>query len=304
MVGFRCLEAVCVSLGSGVAESTDLRGVMSRVELPAMELTDVGGIELEVHDRGSGEPVVFVHAMRADWHGVLAEPALAEQHRLVYYHRRGFGRSSAAGLPLTVAQQAADCRAVLRHLGIEKAHVVGLSAGGGLVLQFAVDFPDAAHTIAVLEPTIPGLLSEDPEAEQMQAEMAERFEAGDTAGALEVMLRTMGGADYAADFEGTQPPGWFDRMVADWETFRHDVAALGAWEFTEKDAAKITAPVLNMKASDSGPRHQAYHRTIRSWIPHAQSAVVPDSTHFMPHRAPRKVAELLTAFFSRHPMHS
>jgi pimeloyl-ACP methyl ester carboxylesterase len=77
---------------------------MSRVELPAMELTDVGGIDLEIHDSGSGEPVAFVHAMREDWHGVLAEPALAEHHRLVYYYRRGFGRSSAGGLPLTAAQ--------------------------------------------------------------------------------------------------------------------------------------------------------------------------------------------------------
>ena len=277
---------------------------MSRVELPAMELTDIGGIDLEIHDRGSGEPVVFVHALREDWHGVLTEPALTEHHRLVYYYRRGFGRSSAAGLPLTVAQQAGDCRAVMRHLGIDRAHVVGLSAGGGLVLQFAVDFPDVAHTVAVLEPTIPGLLSEDLEVEQMQAKMAERFEAGDTAGALDVMLQTMGGADYAADFERTQPPGWFDRIVADWETFRHDIAALAAWEFTEKDAAKITAPVLNMRASGSGARHQAYHRTIRSWIPQAESAVVPDSTHFMPHRAPREVAERLAEFFSRHPMHA
>jgi hypothetical protein len=61
---------------------------------------------------------------------------------------------------------------------------------------------------------------------------------------------------------------------------------------------------LNMKASDSGRRHQAYHRTIRSWIPQAESAVVPDSTHFMPHPAPRAVAERLAEFFSRHPMHS
>ena len=207
---------------------------MSRVELPVMELTDVGGIDLEVHDSGSGEPVVFVHAMREDWHGVLAESALTERHRLVYYYRRGFGRSSGSGLPLTVAQHAGDCRAVMRHLGIDQAHVVGLSAGGALVLQFAVDFPEAAHTAAVLEPTVPGLLSEDPEFEQMQAKMAERFEAGDTAGALEVLLDTMGGGDYAADFERTLPPGWFDRIVADWETFRHDVAALAAWEFTEK----------------------------------------------------------------------
>jgi hypothetical protein len=58
-----------------------------------------------------------------------------------------------------------------------------------------------------------------------------------------------------------------------------------------------------MRASGSGRRHQAYHRAIRSWIPQVESAVVPDSTHFMPHRAPSEVAERFAEFLSRHPTH-
>ncbi|MBV9173537.1 MAG: alpha/beta fold hydrolase [Chloroflexi bacterium] len=61
-----------------------------------------------------------------------AEPALTSHSRLVHYHRRGYAGSSRVAAPFSIAQQAADCLAVLRHLGIERAHVVGHSSGGAI----------------------------------------------------------------------------------------------------------------------------------------------------------------------------
>ena len=274
----------------------------THVELPEMDRVAIDGVELEVHERGSGEPVVFIHAIRDDWYGVLAEPALAERYRLIYYHRRGHGGSDATGLPLDVSQQAADCRAVMDHFDVDRAHFAGLSGGGGYVLQFAIDFPDAVHSLALFEPTVPVLLSADPEMERQLERIRSHFEAGEMAAGFDAFLEGIAGPGYEERFDRTLPPGWFDRQLGDWGAFQHDIAALQGWEFDEADAARIAAPVLNVTASDSLPRHQKYHETIQSWIPHAEPAELAATPHTIPQWRPEATAELVADFFSRHPM--
>ena len=97
-----------------------------------MQRARVDGAVLEYEVIGAGEPVVLIHgACIAEAYAPLcAEPALTTHYRLVRYHRRGYAGSCPVKAPFSVAQQAADCRALLRHLGIERAHVVGHSSGG------------------------------------------------------------------------------------------------------------------------------------------------------------------------------
>jgi pimeloyl-ACP methyl ester carboxylesterase len=67
----------------------------------AMQRTTINGVELEIRDRGSWEPVVFVHGgMGDECAAVLVEPALADQFRLIHYHRRGYGNSEAPKAPV------------------------------------------------------------------------------------------------------------------------------------------------------------------------------------------------------------
>ena len=121
-----------------------------------MERARTDGAELEYEVSGTGEPAVFIHgAFIADmFRPLLAEPSLAGRYRLIRYHRRGYAGSSRASGPVSVARQAADCRALLRHLGVERAHVVGHSYGGAVALQLALDTPGVAHSLALLEPAL------------------------------------------------------------------------------------------------------------------------------------------------------
>src|SRR3989304_1701633 len=129
----------------------------------AMQLADINGAQLEIRERGSGEPVVFVHGgMGDECAAVVKEPALANRYRPIDYHRRGWGNSSRAEGPVSIAQQVADCRAVIEHLGVQRAHFVGQSYGGVIVLQLALDAPEAVHSLAVLEPGLPSVLFNSP----------------------------------------------------------------------------------------------------------------------------------------------
>ena len=279
------------------------------VDLPTMELTDVGGIELETYDHGAGEPVVFIHTTRDEWYAVLAEPALAERYRLVTYHRRGFGNSTADGVPLSIAEHAADCHAVMTHLGIDRAHVAALSGAGTIQLQLALDFPEAVHSLAVLEPLLPAVTERFNQTSSEWQDVLEAamplLEEGRKADALATLFRYLGGPTYREDADRHLPPGWFERILADWDTgFQHDFVAMNSWAFDAEDAARITAPVLNLKAANSTSLHHAYHDAIKSWIPHAENAVLPDTGHLMPETNPKGTAEVLADFFARHPMGS
>ena len=97
-----------------------------------MERADVTDTTLEYAVTGTGEPVMCIHgAFIADtFQPLLAEPSLSRRYQLITYHRRGYGGSSRAPGLTSIAQQAADCRALLAHLGVERAHVVGHSFGG------------------------------------------------------------------------------------------------------------------------------------------------------------------------------
>ena len=96
-----------------------------------MEKAVVDNAMLAYEITGFGEPVLFVHgALIAEaFRPLLTEPSLAAGYKLITYHRRGYGESSRASISINMAQQVADCQALLHYLGIERAHVVGYYCG-------------------------------------------------------------------------------------------------------------------------------------------------------------------------------
>ena len=117
--------------------------------------TEINGAQLDVRERGSGEAVIFVHgAMGDECAAIVKEPVLINHFRVIDYHRRGWGNSSIPAMPVTMQQQIADCKAILKHLDVQRAHFAGQSGGGQVVLQMAQDAPEIVHSVAVLKPAL------------------------------------------------------------------------------------------------------------------------------------------------------
>ena len=270
----------------------------------AMQRTEINGAQLEIRERGSGEPVVFVHGgMGDECAAVVKEPALASRYRLIDYHRRGWGNSSRAEGPVSIAQQVADCRAVIEHLGVQRAHFVGQSYGGVILLQLALDAPEAVHSLALLEPALPSVLFNSPEFGAVGEKAGSMYESGDKAGAVGAFAREVGGDDFRAAFDRTLPPGHFERWVAAADTFfQSEFPALQAWTFTSEDASRITRPVLNMTGANTRSYLREVYDTVRTWLPQAENVELPNATHCMLQTNPKGAAECLAGFFSRHPL--
>ena len=158
------------------------------------------GIELEYEVRGAGEPIVLVHAgLVAEWFKpLLQERALTDRYHVVSYHRVGYAGSSRVAGPVSIAQQAAHCRALMGSLGIKRAHVVGHSLGANIALQLALDAPDVVHSLALLEPARPmvpsGTASEFARA--VYGPTFGHYRSGDKAGAVDTFMRGVGGPAY------------------------------------------------------------------------------------------------------------
>jgi pimeloyl-ACP methyl ester carboxylesterase len=270
----------------------------------ATQRAEINGAQLEIRERGSGEPAVFVHGGNGDeCAAVVKEPALAGHYRVIDYHRRGWGNSSRAEGPVTIAQHAADCRAVMQHLGVQRAHFAGQSAGGAIVLQLALDAPGAVHSLALLEPVLPSVIFNSPAFGAVGEKAGAMYESGDKAGAVEAFAREVGGDDFRAAFDRTLPPGHFERWVAAADTlFQSDMPGLQAWSFTNEDAARITQPVLNMTAVNTRSYLREVYDTLRAWLPQAENVELPDANHCMLQTNPKGAAECLAGFFSRHPL--
>src|SRR5918999_31115 len=105
-----------------------------------MDKTDIDGIELEYEVTGNGEPVLFISPVLADGFApLIAEPALSKHYQLIRYHKRGWVGSTHTDGPVSVEEHAADAAALLDHLGVRRAHLVGHSSGAAVAAKLAVD---------------------------------------------------------------------------------------------------------------------------------------------------------------------
>jgi pimeloyl-ACP methyl ester carboxylesterase len=271
-----------------------------------MNRAQIGDIALAYEVRGSGEPVVLIHgSFIADGlKPLLAEPSLTERYQLFLYHRRGFASSTRLDAPISMSQQAADCRAFLEHLGIQRAHVVGHSYSGNIALQLALDAPDVVHSIALLEPALFAV----PSAPQLMESFAPAFqmyEAGDKTGAIDGCLRVVFGPEYR-DMLDRVLPGAFAQAATDADTFfRFELPALQQWSFTQADAGRIEQPVLSVVGSESHTLwigRTEVHELVQAWWPRSEAFVLQGAAHALQIMNPTGMAEGLAGFFARHPI--
>lgn len=271
-----------------------------------MQIAKLDRVKLEYDEAGRGEPLLLIHGgfIAADsYAAMVSEPSIAQGYRSIRYNRRGYVGSSRATPPFTIGQQAADARALLEHLGITRAHVVGHSYGGAIAIQLSLDAPDVVGSLALLEPAV---VAFTPSAGAFQEEIGPifaKYQSGDREGAVAGFLAYVLGPEYRKLLEKFLLPGAFKQAVADCDTtFGVELEALQQWSFTAEDAARIRQPVLSLVGEESGPLFEEAHSLVLQWIPHAEKLAVPQANHGLQYMNPGGVATGLADFLSRHPL--
>lgn len=260
---------------------------------------EANGAELEYEIHGEGAPVLLIHGAHVadSFTPLFAEGALREC-RLIAYRRRGYGGSAPAeGPPESyVSRAAADAAALLRWLGVERAHVVGHSSGAVVALQLACQSPALFESLVLIEPPLAGVPSAAAHFAPIAA-AAGRYFGGDRTGAVDDFMRHVAGQDWRK-VTASAVPGGIEQAERDAATFfEFELPGLGAWQ-CDIEAKAFSRPVLFMQGDATPKFHAEARSVVHAWLPQTQDRVVPGAGHMVMIDNPRGAAEGLASFFS------
>jgi pimeloyl-ACP methyl ester carboxylesterase len=137
----------------------------------------INGFEMYYEVTGDGFPLAFIHGGFGGIASTLdpqPEPwveRFARRYRVIAYNRRSAGRSEYPEDGYSLENFARDLRDLLDHLGIERSHLIGASAGGPIAITYAVTYPDAVEALALVN-TAPRLIAEGPPTEGLRERVA------------------------------------------------------------------------------------------------------------------------------------
>ncbi len=119
-----------------------------------MPVAETGDISTYYEVAGAGEPLILICGISMDLQGWrLQVPELSKHFRVVCYDNRGAGRTSAPDQPYGITGMAGELAALMDHLRIESAHVLGYSMGGLIAQAFAFAHPRRVRKLILLSTT-------------------------------------------------------------------------------------------------------------------------------------------------------
>ena len=209
------------------------------------------GVRLYFEEAGSGTPIVFVHEFGGDhrsWEPQMRH--FARRHRCVTFGARGYPPSDVPPDVEAYSQgrAVADILAVMDHLQLEKAHIVGLSMGGFATVHFGLDHPERALSLTVAGAGYGAEKQFEDYFRGVSHEVARQFE---TQGSKEFAKTYSLGAS-RVQFQNKDPRGWQEfatqlgehSSVGAANTMRGVQARRPSLYDLEERLARLTVPTL------------------------------------------------------------
>ena len=242
-----------------------------------------------------GAPVLaLVHGLgltRATWDGLI--PALAARYRVLNYDLLGHGESALPDGAITLASFSEQLVALMDELGVARAAVVGFSLGGMINRRLALDHPDRASALVILNSPH----ERGAEAQRLVEERARATDAGGPGATIEATLERWFTPGFRAARRDVTDAirGWVMANDPVAYTKCRYVLAAGVTELI-RPATPITAPTLVMTCEHDSGSTPAMAHAIAGEIPGAQSLVVPGLQHMGLVEEPKLFTEPTLAF--------
>lgn len=238
-------------------------------------IIETSRLRLAVERRGSGEPVVLLHSLAmagAMWEHVAER--LAKRFEVWTYDARGHGQSPWDNEPFTIEDLAEDLRDLLDALGLDRAHIVGLSMGGTTAIVFAATYPERVNRLVLVDCSAcygPTRVS-DWEARASKVLSSPR----------EALLDFQLDRWFTPHFRATNPEE-VRRQVEIFLACSSHVHAAASRALAAVDAEallpRITASTLVLVGEDDYATPPAMAQTLAAGIPDAYLQIVPQARH-------------------------
>lgn len=230
--------------------------------MPHIKTSD--GVSLYYEETGSGAPLIFLHEFGG--HYLSWEPQVryfSRRYRCITYAARGWPPSDVPDdvAMYSQARAADDCADLMKALGIDKAHLCGLSMGATAGLEFAIRHPGKATALVIAAGGGGG--ATDPEAKKRFKEECEGFARRIEAEGMPAMAELYCTSSARVTYRYKDPRGWaeFKQQFADGSAKGHAMTMRGVqgsrvpfFERTE-ELKKITEPMLVVIGDEDESTH-------------------------------------------------
>ncbi len=242
---------------------------------------DVNGLHLYYEIHGAGSPLVLLHGgmLTVDLNFATLIPTLAQTHQVIGIELQGHGHTADIDREITPSNSASDVVALLDHLGIDRAHVLGHSMGGAVTLELGVSHPARVRSLVPISASVrpdgmhPDLMDPSKHATSTRMPTQQDF------------------LDFQEAYKRLSPhPEHFDEFLA---TLSSSDADLRGW--SDEQLGGITSPTL-LVMGDHDFTTLEHGALMQQLIPGSQLLVLPGTTHMQATRRPELLLPALAAF--------
>ncbi len=302
---------VTTALGPFVVPVPTLDGLVSEQEFvdPDSQFIEINGVNIHYKEAGAGERTfILLHPFGGStysWREVMDE--FAKYGRVIAYDRPAFGLTERPlpgeweENPYGMKANVEILRELLDSMGVEKAVLVGNSAGGGVAVAFALEYPERIDELILVDPGVGG--GRGPQ-----------FPAW----ALPVMwtpqMRHLGPLmmrDYQESLPRTLERGWFDQTkltneirerhlqilkTANWDKAFYELTFAPAYPELRPLLPNLTVPVLVVAGQEDRLIRSWYFEAVATEIPEATLNLIPQCGHMPQEECPTEFMEVVLKY--------
>ena len=266
-----------------------------------MSFVENQGAKIYWDELGQGTPVLLIMGLgytSVMWH--RTRPALAQRYRTVAFDNRGVGLSDVPPGPYSIATMASDAAAVLDAAGITRAHVFGVSMGGMIAQEFALQYPARTRSLILGCTAAGGPSAVRAESKVIDVLMARGMTPEQARDAILPYIYDAATPRDKIDEDIKVRQPWLPTPAG----YIAQLQAILAWESYSR-IAQITAPTLVIHGKSDALVPPGNGELIAKRIPGARLVLLEHASHLFstdqPEEANRQILEFLLSHADREP---
>jgi 3-oxoadipate enol-lactonase len=254
------------------------------------------GARIYWDEQGQGEPVLLIMGLgwaSALWH--RTRPVLSVRYRTIAFDNRGVGRSDVPPGPYLIATMASDAAAVLHAAGVQSAHIFGMSMGGMIAQEFALQYPARVRSL-ILGCTAaggPNAVPADPEVLAALAQRVATFE--ESAAAINPFIYDIGTSRERIREDEVIRKEWWPTPAG----YMAQLQGIMVWEAFSR-LPRIAAPTLVIHGETDRLVPPDNGKLIAANIPGAKLVLIPHASHILTTDQPDASHQPVLEFLSAH----
>jgi 3-oxoadipate enol-lactonase len=233
------------------------------------------GAKIYWDEQGSGEPLLLIEGLTYPsymWH--RTRPVLAERYRTIALDNRGIGQSDVPEGVYPVALMASDAAAVLDAAGVDHAHVFGVSMGGMIAQEFALNYPHRVRSLILGCTSSGGLEAINPEGEVVQVLLRQGLTPEEAREAILPFIYDAKTPRARIDEDMAIRMKWYPTA----QGYAGQLQGVFAWGSYDR-LPQITVPTLLIHGETDRLIPSANSELIARQIPHAKLVLIPSASH-------------------------